>query len=71
MPSKNNWIVLGEDIDISKTEDIDISKTENINISKAKDIDMLDKINNKIDTINEFNKRLGKIKAEVTKKIVV
>ena len=63
MPSKNNWIVLGEDIDISKTE--------NINISKAKDIDMLDKINNKIDTINEFNKRLGKIKAEVTKKIVV
>ena len=32
---------------------------------------MLDKINNKIDTINELNKRLEKIKAEVTKKIVV
>ena len=60
-----------EDIDISKNEDIDISKTENINISKTKDIDMLDKTNNKIDTINELNKRLEKIKAEVTKKIVV
>ena len=37
--------------------------------TKDKDKDILDKINNKIDTINKMNKRLEKVKAEVTKKI--
>ena len=61
MQSKNKLIELDEDIDISKTEDKD--KT------KAEDKDRLDKINNKIDTINKMNKRLEKVKAEITKKI--
>ena len=37
--------------------------------TKDKDKDILDKINNKIDTINKMNKRLEKVKAEVTKKV--
>ena len=61
MQSKNKLIELDEDIDISKTEDKD--KT------KAEDKDRLDKINNKIDTINKMNKRLEKVKAEITKMI--
>ena len=36
---------------------------------KINSMDALDKINNKIDTINKMNKRLEKVKAEVTKKI--
>ena len=59
--SKSKLIEPDEDIDISKTEDKDKTKTE--------DKDILDKINNKIDTINKMNKRLEKVKAEVTKKI--
>ena len=37
--------------------------------NKTEDKNMLDKINNKIDTINELNNGLTKIKAEVTKKM--
>ena len=37
--------------------------------NKTEDKNMLDKINNKIDIINELNNGLTKIKAEVTKKI--
>ena len=59
--SKSKLIEPDEDIDISKTEDKDKTKTE--------DKDILDKINNKIDTINKMNKRLEKVKAEITKKI--
>ena len=50
-----------------KTKDKDKNKTTNK--TKAEDKDRLDKINNKIDTINKMNKRLEKVKAEVTKKI--
>ena len=50
-----------------KTKDKDKNKTRNK--TKAEDKDRLDKINNKIDTINKMNKRLEKVKAEVTKKI--
>ena len=59
--SKSKLIEPDEDIDISKTEDKDKTKTE--------DKDILDKINNKIDTINKMNKRLEKVKAEITEKI--
>ena len=59
--SKNTLIELYEDIDISKTEDKDKNKTE--------DKDILDKINNKIDAIKKMNKRLEKVKVEITKKI--
>ena len=68
-----------EDIDNTKTEDTDICKTKDkdkgknkdkaTNKTKTEDKDILDKINNKIDTINKMNKRLEKVKAEVTKKI--
>ena len=74
-----------EDIDSSRTEDIDISKTEDVDISKDKDKatpkdkdntttktednDILDKVNNKIDTINKSDNLLAKLKAEVTKKV--
>ena len=61
MQSKNTLIELYEDIDISKTEDKDKNKTE--------DKDILDKINNKIDAIKKMNKRLEKVKVEITKKI--
>ena len=37
--------------------------------TKDKDKDILDKVNNKIDKINKMNKRLEKVKDEVTKKI--
>ena len=72
-------IELDEDIDTSKTEDTGICKTEDIDICKTEDIDkdkdkttdkdLLDKINNKIDTINELNNGLAKVKVDVTKKI--
>ena len=72
-------IELDEDIDTGKTEDTGICKTEDIDICKTEDIDkdkdkttdkdLLDKINNKIDTINELNNGLAKVKVDVTKKI--
>ena len=37
--------------------------------SKIDNVDALDKINNKIDTINKINKRLAKIKIKVAKKV--
>ena len=37
--------------------------------SKIDIVDALDKINNKIDTINKINKRLAKIKIKVAKKV--
>ena len=49
----------------TKTEDKDKTTRK----TKTVDKDTLDKINNKIDTINKMNKRLEKVKAEVTKKI--
>ena len=49
----------------TKTEDKDKTTPK----TKTVDKDTLDKINNKIDTINKMNKRLEKVKAEVTKKI--
>ena len=77
--SKIKLIELDEDIDTSKTEDTGICKTEDIDICKTEDIDkdkdkttdkdLLDKINNKIDTINELNNGLAKLKVDVTKKI--
>ena len=36
--------------------------------TKTVDKDTLDKINNKIDAINKMNKRLAKLKAEVTRR---
>ena len=38
-------------------------------MTKTEDKDTLDKINNKIDTINKTNKGLAKVKAEATKKV--
>ena len=45
--------------------------TEEVNkmVLSSNDKNILDKINNKIDTINELNKGLTKIKVEVTKRI--
>ena len=58
-----------EDIDNIKTEDIDNTKTEDKDKTKTEDKDILDMINNKKDTINKMNKRLEKVKAEITEKI--
>ena len=47
--------------------------TEEVNkiapISNDDNVDMLDKINNKIDTINKINKRLAKIKIKAAEKV--
>ena len=53
----------------TKTKDKDKDKNKTTNKTKTEDKDTLDKINNKIDTINKMNKRLEKVKSEVTKKI--
>ena len=53
----------------TKTKDKDKDKNKTTNKTKTEDKDTLDKINNKIDTINKMNKRLEKVKAEVTTKI--
>ena len=53
----------------TKTKDKDKDKNKTTNKTKTEDKDTLDKINNKIDTINKMNKRLEKVKAEVTRKI--
>ena len=71
------YICKTEDIDICKTEDTDICKTKDkdkdkdktTNKIKTEDKDILDKINNKIDTINKMNKRLEKVKTEIIEKI--
>ena len=52
-----------------KIKNKDKDKDKTTNKTKTKDKNILEKINNKIDTINELNKELTKIKAEVTKKI--
>ena len=65
---KSNTYIDIDDLKIFKdfsTSDKTTFKTK----TKDKDKDILDKINNKIDTINKMNKRLEKVKAEVTKKI--
>ena len=65
---KSNTYVDIDDLKMFKdfsTSDKTTFKTK----TKDKDKDILDKINNKIDTINKMNKRLEKVKAEVTKKI--
>ena len=51
------------------TSDKTADKDKDEDRNKTEDKNMLDKINNKIDTINELNNWLTKIKAEVTKKI--
>ena len=62
-------------IDRNKEKDKDKTNTEYRDKTtpkirtKTEDKNILDKINNKIDTINELNNGLTKIKAEVTKKI--
>ena len=53
----------------TKTKDKDKDKNKTTNKTETEDKDILDKINNKIDIINELNNELTKIKAEVTKKI--
>ena len=58
-----------KDKDKNKTKTEDKDKTTPKTRTKTEDKDILDKINNKIDTINKMNKRLEKVKAEVTKKI--
>ena len=45
------------------------TKTKAKNMTKTGDKKILDKINNKIDTINKLNEGLVKIKADVTKKV--
>ena len=42
---------------------------KNTTKTKTEDKDTLDKTNNKIDTINKMNKKLAKVKTDVTKKI--
>ena len=51
------------------TSDKTTGKDKDKDRNKTEDKNMLDKINNKIDIINELNNGLTKIKAEVTKKI--
>ena len=53
----------------TKTEDKDKTIPKTKTKSKTVDKDTLDKIINKIDTINKMNQRLAKVKAEVTKKV--
>ena len=53
----------------TKDKDKDKDKNKTTNKTETEDKDILDKINNKIDIINELNNGLTKIKAEVTKKI--
>ena len=72
---KSNTYIDIDDLKIFSTSDKTTFKTktkdkdEDKNKTKSEDKDILDKINNKIDTINKMNKRLEKVKAEVTKKI--
>ena len=55
----------------TKTKDKDEAtpKDKDNTTTKTEDKDLLDKINNKIDTINKSNNLLAKLKAELTKKI--
>ena len=55
--------------DKNKRKTEDSNKTKTTAKKKTENKDLLDKINNKIDTINKSHKLLAKIKAEVTKKI--
>ena len=55
--------------DKNKRNTDDSNKTKTTAKKKTENNDLLDKINNKIDTINKSHKLLAKIKAEVTKKI--
>ena len=55
--------------DKNKRNTEDSNKTKTTAKKKTENNDLLDKINNKIDTINKSHKLLAKIKAEVTKKI--
>ena len=59
----------GKDKATPKTKTEDKDKTTPKTRTKIENKDILGKINNKIDTINKMNKRLEKVKAEVTKKI--
>ena len=58
-----------KDKDENKTRTEDKDKTIPKTRAKAENENILDKINNKIDTINKMNKGLEKVKVEVTKKI--
>ena len=58
-----------KDKDKNKTKTEDKDKNKTTNMIKTEDIDMLDMVNNKIDTLNKMNKRLKKEKAKITKKI--
>ena len=51
------------------TKDKITTKTKTKSKTKTENKDLLDKINNKTHMINKMNKRLAKIKADVTKKI--
>ena len=61
--------------DIHKSEIDNVDDVDNVDVhnetceSKIDNVDALDKINNKIDTINKINKRLAKIKIKVAKKV--
>ena len=59
-----DFITEDKDKTTPKTRTIPKTKTK----TKTVDKDTLDKINNKIDTINKINKGLAKVKAKVTKK---
>ena len=65
--TKTKTKTMTKDKNKRKTEDS--NKTKTTAKKKTENNDLLDKINNKIDTINKSHKLLAKIKAEVTKKI--
>ena len=58
-----------KDKDKNKTKTEDKDKTTPKTRTKTEDKDILDKINNKIDTINKINKRLEKVKVKVKQKV--
>ena len=58
-----------KDKDKNKTKTEDKDKTTPKTKTKTEDKDVLDKINNKIDTINRINEGLAKVKIKVTMKI--
>ena len=65
--TKTKTKTMTKDKNKRKTEDS--NKTKTTAKKKTENNDLLDKINNKTDTINKSHKLLAKIKAEVTKKI--
>ena len=69
MLSKNKFSDRDKDKDRDNTTTKTEDKKKTTLKTKTEDKDLLDKVNNKISTINKLNEGLAKVKADVTKKI--